>query len=281
MYNLLRDDIDLGSLGLFPKGEPDETFRSIIARYSILNSIRSQSTLLRTIFRRGCRNEVIYNEDLRVLSLLVANKKGAEDFYSKILNENTFTSLILNFAKKNTSDSLIRRVDKIDDNYLLDRKYCILCVARDYDSKGFTYWRRSHQIPGVVCCWEHFTHLYYIPNARNSMLVSRSLLNVKAARILRDPSAQKIASKDDIQFSIFARDALSMKRVASNKNKQEKMLYLRNCVSVSKFARNYFKRYPDSSRNYRCDEEEMMGRLFTAYKVFDSVNNMVSSVMTR
>lgn len=113
MYNLLRDDIDLGSLGLFPKGEPDETFRSIVARYSILNSIRSQSTLLRKIFRRGCQNKVICNEDLRVLSLLVANKKGAEDFYFKTLNENTFTSLILNFAKKNTSDSLIRRVGKL------------------------------------------------------------------------------------------------------------------------------------------------------------------------
>ncbi|WP_206336722.1 hypothetical protein, partial [Pseudomonas viridiflava] len=31
-------------------------------------------------------------------------------------------------------------------------------------SKGFTYWRRSHQIPGVVCCWEHFTHLHYRAN---------------------------------------------------------------------------------------------------------------------
>ncbi|WP_221036209.1 hypothetical protein, partial [Pseudomonas syringae group genomosp. 3] len=211
----------------------------------------------------------------------IPNKKGAEDFYFKTLNENTFTSLILNFAKKNTSNSLTRRVDKIDDNYLLDRKYCISCVGRDYESKGFTYWRRSHQIPGVVCCWEHYTHLHYIPDARNSMLVSRSLLDVKAPRILINPSAQKIASEDDIHFSIFARDALSMKSVASNKKIQEKMLYVRNCVSVSKFARDYFKHDPDSPRNYRCDEEEMMGRLFTAYKVFDSVNNMVSSVMTR
>ncbi|WP_424823408.1 TniQ family protein [Pseudomonas viridiflava] len=72
--------------------------------------------------------------------------------------------MILNFAKKNTSDSLIRRVDKIDDNYLLGRKYCILCVGRDYESKGFTYWRRSHEIPGVVCCWEHFTPLHYRAN---------------------------------------------------------------------------------------------------------------------
>lgn len=110
MYYLPRDAIDLGSLDLFLKGEPDETLRSIIARYSVLNSIGSQSTLLRKLFRRGCQNDRIYNGDLRVLSLLVANRDGAENFYSNILYENTFNSLILNFTKKIPMTQLVEKL---------------------------------------------------------------------------------------------------------------------------------------------------------------------------
>lgn len=278
MYWLPRDIIDLGSLDLFPKGEPDETLRSMMARYAVLSSIKNQSALLRTLFRRGCQNDRVYNEDLRVLSLLVAGEEGSENLYSKILHENTFNSLIVNFAENNSNDSISRNTGLVETNFLANRKYCLLCVQHDRDSTGFTYWRRSHQIPGVVCCWKHFTHLHNIRNMKNSTMTSRLLFDTKELDVTRNFSTQKIASEDEIQFSIFAKNALYMKSIRSN---IEEILSTQDFQSVSDLAINYFKSHYGRIQSGPDHGAIVSNRLLGAYKVFGSVNSMVSSVMTR
>lgn len=38
--------------------------------------------------------------------------------------------------------------------------YCPECKAEDLDKYGYTYLRRSHQLPGVTLCYKHHTQLY-------------------------------------------------------------------------------------------------------------------------
>lgn len=38
--------------------------------------------------------------------------------------------------------------------------YCPRCVADDVDAFGFSYWRRSHQLPGAIQCPHHATPLF-------------------------------------------------------------------------------------------------------------------------
>lgn len=40
--------------------------------------------------------------------------------------------------------------------------FCPECVAADQDFHGVSYWRREHQIPGVIVCGKHRTPLSYV-----------------------------------------------------------------------------------------------------------------------
>src|SRR4030042_7010586 len=34
-------------------------------------------------------------------------------------------------------------------------RYCPECVSEDFERWGETYWRRTHQLPGVLVCTDH------------------------------------------------------------------------------------------------------------------------------
>lgn len=40
--------------------------------------------------------------------------------------------------------------------------FCEDCVREDLDFHGRSYWRRAHQIPGVLCCQKHSTPLKFV-----------------------------------------------------------------------------------------------------------------------
>lgn len=47
--------------------------------------------------------------------------------------------------------------------------FCADCVSEDYSFWGFSYWRRTHQLPGVAWCPKHQTGLW-VSNAPGSFL---------------------------------------------------------------------------------------------------------------
>ena len=42
--------------------------------------------------------------------------------------------------------------------------YCEKCREEDLNKYGYTYLRRSHQLPGVSICYKHHTQLFYVDN---------------------------------------------------------------------------------------------------------------------
>lgn len=49
------------------------------------------------------------------------------------------------------------------------RRSCHECVLADEDEHGFAYWRRDHQLPGVLVCQQHGTPLLALPYDRESV----------------------------------------------------------------------------------------------------------------
>ena len=49
------------------------------------------------------------------------------------------------------------------------RRSCHECTLADDDEHGFAYWRRDHQLPGVLVCQKHGTPLLALPYNRDSV----------------------------------------------------------------------------------------------------------------
>lgn len=49
------------------------------------------------------------------------------------------------------------------------RRSCHDCILADEDEHGFAYWRRDHQLPGVLVCQKHGTPLLALPYDRDSV----------------------------------------------------------------------------------------------------------------
>lgn len=50
----------------------------------------------------------------------------------------------------------------------LDAKFCLDCVKDDLDKGGFSYWHRSHQLPGFHFCLRHGTQLVNNPDGKKA-----------------------------------------------------------------------------------------------------------------
>jgi hypothetical protein len=46
--------------------------------------------------------------------------------------------------------------------------FCLDCVKEDTEQLGYTYWRRSHQLPGIHGCLKHGAQLAYNSNRKNA-----------------------------------------------------------------------------------------------------------------
>lgn len=276
MYYLPRGAIDPASLKMFPKGEPDETLRSIIARYSLITSVETKTTVFKKVFQRACLTSTFYTEDLRVLALQAAPLGQAESIYSRMLYGNTFHSLIYNFDGEHPNSYFSRNMIIIDDIRLSDSKFCVACIEVDIETLGFPFWRRSHQVPGVSCCWKHLTPLKKIQATYNTLLDSRRLFDPKKILTDDDVATAKTASDLEVQFAIFARDSLSTKLLGFNSSAD--YLNSRKDEPVSRFTNNYIENYSHSFGCHYTYKGIIASHLLAAYKMFGSIDVLESSL---
>ena len=72
-------------------------------------------------------------------------------------------AIILYVFRDNTDD-----IEIIPKRFVQDVKYCPVCVQNDMESKGFTWFRRSHNMPGVSVCYKHRCHLHVAKNGQKT-----------------------------------------------------------------------------------------------------------------
>ena len=155
-------------MNCFPLLYEDELFYSIIARYKRMCGITSKTALLKDLFNDEISNKSIFFP--QYISLLVSNLPLASKITAKelIMNNTMFPFFTAFLSKKKTDEvyNIMKNGEgksiesivgvnggKVKFNKFL--KYCPICYKEDMEKLGESYWRRLHQIPGVLYCEKH------------------------------------------------------------------------------------------------------------------------------
>ncbi|MCE5221178.1 MAG: TnsD family transposase [Clostridium sp.] len=161
----------------FPLPYPDETLYSVIARYKVWSGNTNSKNVLRELYgketivaskhlpsnikelREHIPNKYKLNEDdlinkttLYRYYLAFSNNERANLVYGQMIGNGG--SKI--FATLGLSNNSINNINSL--------KYCRKCFEEDKEKHGEGYWRREHQLAGVLICGKHKISLYEIDN---------------------------------------------------------------------------------------------------------------------
>jgi hypothetical protein len=160
-------------IGFFPDPYPDELFYSACARYAErVNYPNKQSHIAELLGYRGLSAIVDLPNRLDYFVSILPPKShySAEG----IINENTLLSFYEPFLPSYRAELVRHEMkDSFKNNNLRSRagitikqvqmpdylRFCPLCVKNDKNEYGETFWRRLHQLPGILVCPEHLCFL--------------------------------------------------------------------------------------------------------------------------
>ncbi|WP_394296424.1 TniQ family protein [Metapseudomonas resinovorans] len=153
-------------LGFFPTPFPDETLHSVVTRYNLLTATTSAATYKALYDGVMMGLSMIVPKNFSVLADRIPGNSRVNRY--DLLRNNTLLPLFVPFQDPLTEN-------KTGYDLLLDSNYsqqwimpqglgfvrtCLLCAKDDYSRFGVSFWHRSHQIPGVTCCWKHGAKLF-------------------------------------------------------------------------------------------------------------------------
>ncbi|HEJ2566228.1 TniQ family protein [Pseudomonas aeruginosa] len=155
-----------GKLDFFPTPFPDETLYSVVTRYNLLTATTSADTYKALYDGVMMGLSSIAPKNLSTLAERIPGSSKVNRF--ELLKNNTLLPVFAPFQ-----EALIE--NRTGHDHLLNPEYplqwimpqglgfvrtCLPCAQDDYSVHGVSYWHRSHQIPGVICCWKHGTILF-------------------------------------------------------------------------------------------------------------------------
>ncbi|MCH6265105.1 TnsD family Tn7-like transposition protein [Neobacillus citreus] len=154
-------------INFFPILYKDELLFSAISRYKQMCGIISNQALERELFNKIRQKLVFFPIHLDALiSNLPPNSKitveeiikfhSMAPFYTSFLSSEKTKEIYSAMTKGNKSN--VERIAGIGGSRVKsgDRlRYCPLCFKYDLNENGISYWRRLHQIPGVLYCPKH------------------------------------------------------------------------------------------------------------------------------
>ncbi len=154
-------------LSYLPKPYDDELLYSIVARYLTHVGGARGASVEQLFGKRGVRAQVDlpsslgrFAENAAALWGLtaeeIAEKYTLLPFYTYYAND----MLKMRAMEAIKSDSGMGLHSKLGINTSRVKvpqflRYCPECVSEDIERRGETYWRRTHQLPGVIVCADH------------------------------------------------------------------------------------------------------------------------------
>ncbi|MCB2299906.1 TnsD family Tn7-like transposition protein [Clostridium tagluense] len=280
-------------MNCFPVLYKDELFYSIAARYKRMCGIFSKRALYRDFCNTEERQLFMYLP-LHIKALICNLPYGTRITESYIINNHTMypyvtaflpddrTKIIYNEMLTGSRKNLLTYVCANSTNSRFDKhlKYCKQCYNEDLDKLGESYWRRIHQVPGVLFCEKHKSKLVesYIPTNNNvndyfcaddvigSNLINlnddRSLfdfydLNTKYIKAVEYLLNNKVQRKENSFIIDFCINKLRDKKLASRSG----VIYMKDFLK--EFKEFYPVNYLCSMRsNYDNDDKNNWLRLF-------------------
>lgn len=67
-----------------------------------------------------------------------------------------------------------------------DLQFCTECINEDLDYHGFSYWRRSHQLPGIDWCTKHAVPLLTVSTTKSLWSEPATLKTYKPSYVIHD-----------------------------------------------------------------------------------------------
>lgn len=160
-------------VAFFPTTYPDgELLYSVLARYHVRSGNISPKATIEELF--GSRSvTAVVDLPANINSLIDNLPIGSANTDEKLIYENTLypfysaflsperAEIVMNSMKKNDGGRIHNRMgimaSSITDNRYL--RWCSECAKESETAYGELYWKRSHQVPGVVICSKHRTLL--------------------------------------------------------------------------------------------------------------------------
>jgi hypothetical protein len=152
-----------------PLPYPDELLYSVIARYLTYFPPRGASSAVSALFG-GISDAIVefprrldYFADTTNLtwgmtSDQIINNHTLFPFYSHFVSPETSSKCVQSMKTGNPLHihahlGITCRVRRVEMPQFM--RFCSLCALADIETLGETYWRRQHQLPGVIVCAEH------------------------------------------------------------------------------------------------------------------------------
>lgn len=181
---------------------PDEWLSGYVGRIAAMNNCFNQPQLAQKM-RSHFGDHERYRVAKTSFLALVAEALGLN--LSSLVYDHTLFRLLNAFpvdAPVNTDPGepfSAKQGPFVTKGYRSQLWFCPKCVVDDRDRRLFSYWRRSHQIPGVFTCFKHKTALAGIAH--------KGLLNFTPdvcdnSSVLSDQTISKIISNSWIQSTI-------------------------------------------------------------------------------
>lgn len=146
---------------LIPKTLPDELIHGYVGRLKALNVIRTSVQLFERLRQDFCSKQGAHKVQNRLMYLAAACELSPSD----IVKSHSLIPFLRAVAREyssqeeNASEKLISPFSLSS----LQPYLCPDCVEEDLAFWGVSYWRRSHQLPGVEICLKHDRPLMRMP----------------------------------------------------------------------------------------------------------------------
>lgn len=221
----------------------DELAEGYLGRVILMNGFRNYGEGV----ARLCEDVASLNSEYKNISCLEMLAKISGFSLKKLVITHTTLPIARAFGKRilNLEDenSYKTGVPICQYSYFLkfNLMLCKNCMTEDVKNYGFSYWRRSHQMPGRYWCQKHGTGLVMV-NSNPALIDPIAALNYLPivnssskwiSKQMEDPFVQKfiqliefisIQEKSTHQKYIIAALMIQKARISSSKNKKDELM---------------------------------------------------------
>ena len=215
-------------LDFWPKIYDDELLYSVIARYKRRAGISLKKSIMEDLYgTKSGMVQMFFPLHLKKMSEMIGNN---EEYAKKLIYENTMYKYYTKLLTKELSTEIfeamidgkdaniftkfaIHNTELKNNRYL---KYCPLCIKEDINKYGESYWRREHQITGVLFCKRHNITL------RNSDVITSKFNNRYVCADDMD-----ISFEDNYEFESFYKHNAKYIKMIEEINENEDRLILK------------------------------------------------------
>lgn len=229
----------------FPTPYEDETLYSLLARYHVHVGNQSPKITIKELFGTTTNraatdlqgnlsslvNRLPYQCPIDIQDIINFTTLS---FYRPFIDEERF-SKVKNSMINNNGATVHTRLGVVASGISIKERlyYCTECVIEDKERYGETYWRRTHQAPGVYICTDHKEELKSVEFFKAE--INQHLFLQADDVVIEEGSTNSSLSGSPELIGILHAISIDVKYILDNELKPRSLVFYRNkYVSILK-----------------------------------------------